>query len=254
MATALVTGSTSGIGAAYAERLASKGWDLVLVARTVDRLEGQATDLRYRFGGRVEVLAADLGDLEECRRVEHRLADRAHPVDLLVNNAGFGTNKAFAAGTVDEEQRQLDVLVRAVLRLTHAAVGGMVERGQGGVVNVSSVAGWVPGGTYSAAKGWVTTFSESVAAELSGTGVHVLAVCPGFTHTQFHQTGGMDVSRIPDWMWLTADTIVEDSLADLRRGRTVSVPSGRYKALATLARHTPRPLVRAIYVRARPKH
>jgi uncharacterized protein len=251
--TALVTGATSGIGAAFAHRLAGTGWDLVLVARSVDRLDQTAADLEHRYGGQVAVLAADLGDAEQCARVEHRLSDASQPVDLLVNCAGFGTNTRFAVGTVEDEERQLDVLCRAVLRLTHAVVPGMVRRGTGGVVNISSVAGWVPGGTYSAGKAWVTAFSEGLAAELAGTGVKVVAVCPGFTHTEFHSRGGMDVSAIPEWLWLTPDEVVAGGLADLRRGRVVSVPSAKYKVLGALARHAPRPLVRAAYVRARPK-
>lgn len=256
MATALVTGATSGIGAAFAERLAATGWDLVLVARSVDRLDQKAADLVHRYGGNVQVLAADLSDRQDCERVESRLSDASAPVHLLVNDAGFGTNTTFLAGDVDAEERQLDVLCRVVLRLTHAAVTGpcgMVARGSGGVVNVSSVAGWVPGGTYAAAKSWVTSFSEGLAAELAGTGVSVMAVCPGFTHTEFHQRGGMDVSAIPEWLWLSADQVVAGALHDLRHRRSVSVPTARYKVLATLARHAPHPLVRAVYVRARPK-
>ena len=253
MATALVTGATAGIGAAFAERLAATGWDLVVVARSIDRLERQAQDLVHRYGGSVEVLSADLADPEQCRRVEQRLADRSRPIALLVNDAGFGTNTRFSVGDVDEEERQLDVLVRAVLRLTHAAVGGMVARGSGAVVNVSSVSGWIPGGSYSAAKAWVTSFSEGICAELAGTGVHVLAVCPGFTRTEFHERAGMDVHAIPDWLWLSADQVVEGGLADLRRGRSVSVPTARYKVLSALARHAPRGAVRTVYLRGRPK-
>ena len=253
MATALVTGATAGIGAAFAERLAATGWDLVVVARSIDRLERQAQDLVHRYGGSVEVLGADLADPDQCRHVEQRLADRGRPIALLVNNAGFGTNTRFCVGDVDEEQRQLDVLVRAVLRLTHAAAGGMVARGSGAVVNVSSVSGWIPGGSYSAAKAWVTSFSEGISAELAGTGVRVLAVCPGFTRTEFHDRAGMDVHTIPDWLWLSVDQVVDGGLADLRRGRCVSVPTARYKVLSALARHAPRGAVRAVYLRARPK-
>jgi uncharacterized protein len=253
MATALVTGATSGIGAAFADRLAARGWDLVLVARSVDRLDQHAADLTHRYGGSVKVLPADLADPEQCRRVEHRLADASQPIALLVNNAGFTTNTRFAISDIDEEERQLDVLVRAVLRLTHAAVVGMVARGSGGVVNVSSVAGWVPGGSYAAAKAWVTSFSAGLAVELAGTGVRAVALCPGFTHTEFHQRAGAAVDAIPEWMWLTVDEVVDGGLADLRRGRSVSVPTARYKILAALARHAPRPLVTAAYGRGRPK-
>ena len=251
MAIALVTGSTSGIGAAFAERLAARGYDLVLVARTAPRLEAQAEQLRHRYGGAVEVLPADLADPLALLEIEARLA--AEPFDLLVNNAGFGTNRRFADGAIDEEERQLDVLVRAVLRLTHAAVGPMIRRGSGAVINVSSVAAFVPGGTYAAAKAWVTYFSEGLAGELEGKGVKVMAVCPGFTHTEFHERGGMDVSAIPERLWLTPDEVVDGALADLARGRRVSIPSGTYKVLATVARHAPHRLVTAVYSRARPK-
>jgi short-subunit dehydrogenase len=253
MATALVTGATSGIGAEFADRLAAKGWDLVLVARDAERLERQAADLRHRYGGDVQPLAADLTVRDRCAAVEERLADAERPVDLLVNNAGFGTNQRFSKNDVADEERQLDLLCRVVLRLTHAAVGPMVARGSGGVINVSSVSGWIPGGTYTAAKAWVTAFSEGVAGELAGTGVKVVVLCPGFTRTEFHERAGMNVSRIPSWLWLTVDQVVDGGLADLRRGRTVSVPTKRYRAIVTLARHLPRPLVRAVYLQGRPK-
>jgi uncharacterized protein len=250
---ALVTGSTSGIGAAFAQRLASRGYDLVLVARSVDRLDQQAAELRHRYGGAVQVLPADLSDRAQCLRVEQRLDDASRPVAMLVNNAGFGVNRRFAVNTVESEENQLDVLVRAVLRLTHAAVPAMVARGSGAVVNVSSVGGWIPGGTYNAAKSWVTVFTEGLAAELAGTGVRATVVCPGFVRTEFHRRGEMDVSSIPDWLWLTVDQVVDAALADLGRGRSVSVPTARYKVLSTLARHAPRGLVAATYRRGRPK-
>jgi short-subunit dehydrogenase len=253
MATALVTGATSGIGARFADRLAAKGWDLVLVARDVDRLDQKAADLVHRYGADVQVLPADLADREQCLTVEERLADGDRPIALQVNNAGYGTNRRFSKNDVADEERQLDLLCRVVLRLTHAAVPGMVERGSGGIINLSSVSGWIPGGTYTAAKAWVTAFSEGLAGELDGTGVKVVALCPGFTRTEFHQRAGMDVSRIPDWLWLTVDEVVEGGLADLRRGRRVSVPTARYKVAVTLARHLPRPWVRAVYLKGRPK-
>ncbi len=243
MPTALITGATAGIGAEFARRLAAQGHDLVLVARDEDRLEATAADLRHRFGGAVEVLPADLADRDPCARVEARLGDRDQPVDLLVNNAGFGTGHRFSRGQLADEERQLDVLVRAVLRLSHAAVGGMVERRHGGIVNVSSVAAWMPTGTYSAAKAWVTAFSEGLDAELAGSGVRVVAVAPGFTRTEFHARAGMDMSRVPDWMWLDADQVVRAALAALGTRRTVVVPGRQYRLLAGLARHAPRRLV-----------
>ncbi|HEX6918770.1 MAG TPA: SDR family oxidoreductase [Actinomycetes bacterium] len=239
MTTALITGATAGIGNAFARRLAADGNDLVLVARDVQRLESTAASLRTAYGVEVEVLPADLIDDGQCRSVEARLADRSRPVDLLVNNAGFSLNRRFVTGDIEAEERMLRILVRAVLRLTRAAVPGMVERGHGAVINVSSVAGFVPQGTYSAAKAWVTSFSQGLAGDLAGTGVRVLALCPGYTHTEYHARAGHDMSRTREWMWLEADDVVDAALADLRRDAVVSVPSLRYKAIVTLARHVP---------------
>ncbi len=246
MTTALVTGATAGIGAEFARQIAARGDDLVLVARDGDRLQAYADELTARHRVRCEVLGADLADRAALRRVEERLADPALPVDLLVNSAGFGVNQHFLGGDVDAEQAMLDVLVTAVMRLTHAALPGMVARGTGGVINVSSVAGFIAGGSYSAAKSWVTVFSESVDRQVADTGVTVMALCPGFTHTEFHERGGMDVSHLPDWLWLDAPDLVRAALADFRRGRVVSVPGAQYKAITTLTRVLPRPLVRRL--------
>ncbi len=244
MTTALITGGTAGIGAEFARQLAARGDDLVLVARDGDRLTAFATELETRYRVAVEVLVADLTDRAQLAQVEARLADATRPVDLLVNNAGFGVNQVFVGGDLDAEQKMLDVLVTAVMRLSHAALPGMVARGTGGVINVSSVASFIAGGTYSAAKSWVTVFSESVDRQLAGTGVTVTALCPGFTHTEFHQRAEMDVDHLPDWMWLDAPDVVRTALADFRRGKPVSVPGAQYKALSTLARYLPRPVVR----------
>jgi short-subunit dehydrogenase len=244
MTTALITGGTAGIGAEFARQLAARGDDLVLVARDGERLAGFAAEIEARYRVAVEVLAADLTDRGQLALVEARLADAGRPVDLLVNNAGFGVNQLFLGGDLDAEQRMLDVLVTAVLRLSHAALPGMVARGTGGIINVSSVASFIAGGTYSAAKSWVTVFSESVDRQLAGTGVTVTALCPGFTHTEFHQRAEMDVDHLPDWMWLDAPDVVRAALSDFHRGKPVSVPGAQYKALSTLARYLPRPVVR----------
>jgi len=238
MSTALITGPTSGIGNAFARRLAADGHNLVLVSRDATRLEELALGLRSTYGIEVEVLVADLVDGEGCRSVEKRLAEGS-PIDLLVNNAGFSINKRFLTGDIEDEEAMLRVLVRAVLRLTRAAVPGMVARGHGAVINVSSVAGFVPQGTYSAAKAWVTAFSQGLAGDLAGTGVSVMALCPGFTHTEFHERAGHDMSKTPTWLWLNAPQVVDDALRDLRRGAAVSVPGAQYKAIVTLARHVP---------------
>ncbi len=243
MSTALVTGATAGIGHAFAESLALSGHDLVLVARDDARLEVVAAHLRAIARVQVEVLPADLSDPDQRATVETRLADRDQPVDVLVNNAGFGVNTPFASGSIEDEQRQLDVLVTAVMRLTHAVVPGMVERSCGTVLNVGSVAAWTAGGTYSAAKAWVTVFSESLRRELAGTGVGVTVVAPGLTHTEFHQRAGMDLAGVGEWAWLDVDEVVRTALADARKGRAVSVPGLQYKAASLLLKYLPRGLV-----------
>ncbi len=244
MAIALVTGPTAGIGKAFAVALARAGFDLVLVARDETRLAELAGCLSLDFGVDAEVLVADVGDGPSLAKVEERLSRTDLPISVLVNNAGLGVKAPFAKSDIREEQQMLDVLVRSVMRNTHAVVPGMVERGFGVIINVSSIASWVTGGTYSAAKAWVTVFSESLAQELIGTGVRVTAVCPGYVHTEFHDRAGMDMSNIPDWMWLEAEQVVEQAMRDVSRNRPLSVAGAQYKALSLLLRYAPRPLVR----------
>jgi short-subunit dehydrogenase len=237
--TALVTGPTSGIGLSFARRLAATGHDLVLVSRTRERLERLAAELEEQYGVRVEVLVADLGDRDRLAAVEARLGDPSRPVDLLVNNAGFGLKHPFLDNSAADEQYLLDVLVTAVLRLTHAALGPMVRRGSGAVVNVSSVAGYLPRGTYSAAKAYVTSMSEWADLTYRHRGVRVMALLPGFTRTEMHERMAVGRSSAPRWMWLDPDRLVADALHDLERGRRISIPSRRYQLLAALARYTP---------------
>ncbi len=245
----LVTGPTSGIGQAFAKALAAEGSDLLLVARDETRLRRVAEDLQREHGVDCEVLAADLGDLEQTRSVESRL--RAEPFAMLVNNAGFGMTRPFDASDVEAEEASLDVLVRAVMRLTHAALGPMLAAGSGDIVNVSSVAGYLPQGTYGAHKAWVTSFSGWANVHYQASGVRVMALCPGFVRTEFHQRINADLRGIPGWMWLDADTVVRTGLHDLRRGRSVSIPTARYKVLTTMARAMPRKAMEKIARRGR---
>ncbi|GLW68004.1 dehydrogenase [Kitasatospora phosalacinea] len=239
MTTALITGATAGIGAAYANRLARDGRDLVLVARDTERLAAAAAELSGRYGVRVETLTADLATETGIETVEDRLRDPARPVDLLVNNAGFGHRGTYLDVPVQDELDMLKVHVEAVLRLTTAAVPGMRERGFGAIVNVASVAAFLPRGTYGATKAWVVNFTLGIARDLAGSGVRLQVLCPGFTRTEFHQRAGMGTSSIPSWGWLTADRVVDDSLRDLARNRPLCVPSKRYKAAVAAARLLP---------------
>ncbi|MFI1577204.1 SDR family NAD(P)-dependent oxidoreductase [Embleya sp. NPDC020630] len=242
MTTSLITGATAGLGAAFARRLAHEGHDLVLVARDRERLTECARELREEHGVSVQVLAADLSLDEGIAAVEARLADREAPVDVLVNNAGFGNRGGFLDVPTADELRMLKVHCEAVLRLTAAACEAMRERGRGWVVNVASVAAFLPRGTYGASKAWVVSFTEGAAKELAGSGVRLMALCPGFVRTEFHLRAGMGTSNIPNWMWLDADRVVAAAIRDLAVGKSVSVPDLRYKAVVGLARLTPRAL------------
>jgi uncharacterized protein len=243
--TALVTGATAGIGAAFVRQLAAEGYDLVLVARGADRLAADAAELKQRHGITATALSADLSTEEGVSAVVEQLT--AAPVDLLVNNAGVSLNKAFLRATVEEEERLLRLNVHAVLRLTRAALPAMIDRSAGEIVNVSSVAGFgaaMPGSTYPASKAWVTSFSESVAQAVTPMGVRVMALCPGYTRTEFHQRAGIDTSKSPGWLWLSADEVVRVGLRDLRRGKVISVPDWKYKLAVFGMRHLPRSLLR----------
>lgn len=244
MPTSLITGATSGIGHEFAVQLASRGHDLVIVARDPARLEAVAQRLRADHRVQVEVLRADLSDRAQLQTVADRVADSAHPVDLLVNNAGYGLKGRFVDNDAAVEEALFDVLARAVLVLSHAAAQAMSSRGNGTIINVSSVAGFLALGTYSAAKSYVTVFSEGLSAELAGTGVRVTALCPGYVTTEFQQRAGLSTPG-PGFLWLETQRLVTDCLADVERGKVVSVPSLQYKAVVGLLRVLPRSLVRS---------
>ena len=244
--TAIVTGATSGIGRAFAEVLAERGMELVIVGRDEVRLSEVADQLNFETDAQVEVLVADLSKREQVDAVAERA--RSTDIGLVVNNAGYGLAKPFVEGDVEQEQQMLDVLVTAVMRISHAALPGLIQRGSGGIINVSSVAGWLSSGTYSAAKSWVTTFSESLAMQLRDSDAHVMALCPGFTRTEFQQRAGMNTETIPDYLWLDPYHVVSEALTDFAAGKAVSVPSVQYKTLGLVAQYLPRPLVRSISV------
>jgi short-subunit dehydrogenase len=239
----MVTGPTAGIGHSFAVQLAARGHDLVLVARNPDRLEEVAAELRASYDVEVEVLTADLVDRAQLATVEARLTEPDRPIDLLVNNAGFGLKERFHDNAVDAEHAMLDVLVTAVLRLSHAALGPMTERGHGGIINVSSVAAFLPRGTYAAAKAWVNSFSEWAANEYRAQGVTVMALCPGFTKTEFHER--MDVTRGSGFMWLDADFLVKKALEDFDKGRVYSIPGAQYKTIVGLSKLIPSRVLQA---------
>ncbi len=244
---ALVTGASAGIGEAFADRLARDQYDLVLVARSADRLEALAKRLEGRRGVRIEVLPADLTNEADVARLEAHLAESTP--DLLVNNAGFGTVGPFAELDPATEVRELRLNAEAVLRLTRAALPAMCARGHGAVINVSSLAGEGPtpwNATYGATKAFVTSLSEALHEELRGTGVVVQALLPGFTRTEFQQRAGVDPSGVPGVAWMSAEAVVDASLSALERGSAVCVPGLGYQVLNRVQGWVPRGLRRRL--------
>jgi short-subunit dehydrogenase len=246
--TALVTGASSGIGEQIARVLADRGVALTLVARRGDRLEALATELRA--GVPVDVLVADLTDDAGCARVEHRLAD--HPVELLVNNAGVGTVGNFHELPREPEVDEVRLNVVALVRLTHAALQSMVAAGRGAVLNVGSLAGDQPlrgSATYAATKSFVTTFTESVAAELKGTGVTVTVVKPGFTYTDINADGAPDPTSLMGRMWMQSDVVARAAVDAAAKGQLICVPGTQWKVVNGLVQALPRAVTRAVTAR-----
>ncbi|HET7138614.1 MAG TPA: SDR family NAD(P)-dependent oxidoreductase [Arthrobacter sp.] len=237
--TALVTGATSGLGAEFARQLAQEGHNMVLVARDAARLQQIAEELERDYSITTEVLPADLTDDAGVAAVVGRLSDPARPVEILVNNAGIGLLHSFEHNPVEDERTHLRLHVQTPMELCHAALPGMLAQHSGRIINVASVAAFANRGTYSAAKAWQVNFSRWANLAYGPGGVHVTALCPGFTHTEFHDRMGMDKSVAPRWMWLRADVVVRDGLADNARGKGVSIPTKRYKLVAAVARVLP---------------
>lgn len=250
--TALVTGASSGIGLEFARRLAASGSDLVLVARGEEHLRGVAAELESEHGVACEVLAADLGEQLALAAVEARLADPGRPVAMLVNSAGIGSYADFLDASVETADAMVRLNVLAVVRLSHAALGPMVARGSGAVVNISSTAGAQPmphNAMYSASKTFVTSFTQSIAEEVASTGVRVMALLPGYTHTDFHERAGVDPGGVPSLMWMSAADVVAAAFNDLERGRVVCVPGMVNKLIAGAAGTMPDVLMRKVAAR-----
>jgi len=245
---ALVTGASAGIGAAFATQLAAANCDLVIVARNRERLEELARQLRAAHHVEVEPLPADLTDPAQLRVVEDVIASDEQ-LDLLINNAGFGTAGRFSGLDPDREEAEIRLNVVALARLARAALPGMIARQSGAIINVSSLAAFQPApfnATYGATKAYVNSFTESLHEELRGTGVRVQALCPGFTRTEFQERAGVDVSGIPSFAWMSADAVVAASLAGLERGGLICIPGVSNRVVATLTSALPRSLSRRV--------
>lgn len=246
---ALITGASVGIGDCFARLLAAEGYNLVINARSKDKLEERAEFLRKSYNIEVEVLAADLAI--ECEKVESYIA--SHEIDVLINNAGFGLNQSFLSSPIEEEQRVLDVLVRAPMRLMHAVLPQMRKRDSGVIINVSSIAAFIAGGHYSAAKSYLTVMSESLHTQMLPTNVKVSSLNPGFVRTEFHQRAGMKMGAIPHFMWLDGDFLVKQAWADALNGKAISIPGWQYKVLRAIIALAPRKTVRKMGMSLRTK-
>lgn len=252
--TALITGASSGLGAEYARQLTARGDSVILVARDQQALDALAAELGAASPAvTVEVLAADLLNDDDLARVTERLTDRERPVDLLINNAGFGLPLAFERNEVEAETRHIRLHNEVPMRLTHAALQVMLERGHGHIANMASVAAFIPRSTYAAVKQWLVGFSRWANARYRKRGVTVTAVCPGYTHTNFHERLGLPPGEegIPAWMWLDARQVASESLRDIERGKSLSIPSFKYKVLAGIARIAPAGLAARVGERGR---
>ena len=248
---ALVTGATAGIGESFTRLLAENNYNVVLVARDLPRLQERAQVLEAKYQVQTHCIQADLSTDAGCSVVESYIA--SNQIDVLINNAGFGINKAFTVSELEEEQKLLDVLVRTPMRLMHVALPLMKQRDRGVVINVSSVASFIAGGTYSASKSYLTVLTESMHTELAGTNVKISALCPGFTRTEFHQRGRMSMKGLPNFMWLDSDELVAKAWRDALKGKAISIPGWQYQLLVFLIQRLPRPIVRRVGMNVRRK-
>lgn len=243
--TALITGGTSGIGLAFARQLATRGLDLVLVARNEERLASTADELRTT-GVKVETLAADLGTEDGIETVKNRLLDQGSPISVFVNSAGHGLYAPLVTTDVEKHREAFMVMQWAMLVLGGAAGVAMKERGSGHIINTASVSGLVPMGGYSAIKSWTKTYSESLYLQLRNHGVHVTTFMPGWVRTEFHARTGVRTSNIPDALWLDPDFVVSECLKDAAAGKVRSTPSWKFKVISYLAQAGPQSAVRNV--------
>ncbi len=248
---ALVTGASAGIGESFTRLLASKGFDIILVSRDLQRLNQRAEALQATYKIATKVISADLATIGGCAIVEKFINE--NEIEVLINNAGFGLKQSFTQSTLAGEEEVLSVLVRTPMRLTHAILSQMIKRNSGTIINVSSVASFIAGGHYSASKAYLTVLSESLNTELSGTNVKVSALCPGFTRTEFHQRAKIKMGALPAFMWLDSDRLVADSWKSSQKGEAVSIPGWQYKALYFIITTVPRTLVRRLGMNMRIK-
>lgn len=248
---ALVTGATAGIGESFTRLLAENNYNVVLVARDLPRLQERAQGLEAKYQVQTHCIQADLSTDAGCSEVERYIANNR--IDVLINNAGFGINKAFTVSELEEEQKLLDVLVRTPMRLMHVALPLMKQRDRGVVINVSSVAGFIAGGTYSASKSYLTVLTESMHTELAGTNVKISALCPGFTRTEFHQRGRMSMKGLPSFMWLDSDELAAQAWRDALKGEAISIPGWQYRLLVFVIQRLPRSIVRKVGMSMRRK-
>ena len=248
---ALVTGATAGIGESFTRLLAENNYNVVLVARDLPRLQERAQGLEAKYQVQTHCIQADLSTDAGCSEVERYIANNR--IDVLINNAGFGINKAFTVSELEEEQKLLDVLVRTPMRLMHVALPLMKQRDRGVVINVSSAAGFIAGGTYSASKSYLTVLTESMHTELAGTNVKISALCPGFTRTEFHQRGRMSMKGLPSFMWLDSDELVAQAWRDALKGEAISIPGWQYRLLVFVIQRLPRSIVRKVGMSMRRK-
>ena len=248
---ALVTGATAGIGESFTRLLAENNYNVVLVARDLPRLQERAQVLEAKYQVQTHCIQADLSTDAGCSVVERYIA--SNQIDVLINNAGFGINKAFTVSELEEEQKLLDVLVRTPMRLMHVALPLMKQRDRGVVINVSSVASFIAGGTYSASKSYLTVLTESMHTELAGTNVKISALCPGFTRTEFHQRGRMSMKGLPNFMWLDSDELVAKAWRDALKGKAISIPGWQYQLLVFIIQRLPRSIVRKVGMSMRRK-